>query len=198
MTSPIPHTDRMTKPDEYNRRTSAAQARLAEALEVTGYSPDIFARAGLGGVGGGHYIRRGAFSLMREEVWAIMAVERAGVKLSTPEIAEATGTVHSAVSMALQRRAARVVGSGAPVPAKPGPKPATPWRVGTPKAPKPAHEPAARSYGVSGALIALGGDFPTRKTGPRRLTQTPDPWANADRLEDVYEGRTWDIAEDDA
>lgn len=114
---------------------------------------------------------------------------------SDARIARETNTrSQTTVARAIARHRAKVEGGQvqAPAPAKP----ATPWRVGEPKAASPVHEPARKSYGLAGALVALGTARPPERKR-RRETDTPDPWARSDAMEDVYAGRTWDIAEDD-
>lgn len=176
-----------------------ATVRLAEALAATGHPPSVFDRRTWqeNGQERGTYLRRGPDADARADVWAHMQADRGGVRLSLSCIAAFTATVHSTVSTALSRRAARLASDPVAATSRP-PKPATPWREGKPTPPTRPVAPPATSYGVSGALIALGGDFPERKTGgPRRMTQTPDPWAESDRRKGVYAGRTTDVTDED-
>lgn len=199
MTSPLPHTDRMTRATPIQPKglqppapiVGTPRSLVERAFERHPTSPP---RPGLA------WERRrlsvDTFSMdpamvaIRDAEYYRLRTEH--LDWSDARIARETNTrSQTTVARGIARHRAKVeLGQiTAPAPAKP----ATPWRVGTPKAPKPAHEPAARSYGVAGALLAMGTTQPPAQPR-RRETDTPDPWANSDALEDRYAGRTTNVS----
>ncbi len=182
--APVPEPPKISR---YN--ASEAIARLKEAMKHFGYPDSIWERrVATRGPRSDQFLHRGLAAVQRSDVWDYM-LNRCAPPLSPGQIARASGTCTNTIKLAMQRREARREQAAAP--------PGTPWRHGNPKPPTRPVAPPAASYGVAGELIALGGDFPKPKTGKRRLIQTPDPWARDDKLENTYQGRTTDIAEDD-